>query len=94
MSDEISMIRHFGDVSDLERCRVGAFCWRPSDKAGARVLLVIAPLVGLVRLPVNDGGTWTWDRNEDRPTITPSIRVGQGDRQWHGSISAGNLVKA
>jgi len=34
-------------------------------------------------------GEWTWDGNEEQPTVTPSIHaVGR----WHGWLRAGRLV--
>jgi hypothetical protein len=37
---------------------------------------------------VNRGHSWTWDGNEDAPTLTPSVHhVGA----WHGWIRAGRM---
>ena len=36
---------------------------------------------------------WGWDGNEDKPTLTPSIHVFEGERTiWHGYATAGELV--
>ncbi len=35
----------------------------------------------------NEGGAWGWDRNEEKPTTTPSIRI--NGNHWHGYLKAG-----
>jgi hypothetical protein len=34
----------------------------------------------------NDGQAWGWNKNEDKPTVTPSIAVNQC---WHGYLTDG-----
>jgi hypothetical protein len=46
----------------------------------------------LAGIRINDDGTqanyaWAWDRNEDAPTVTPSINIQHG--HWHGYLTAG-----
>ena len=36
-------------------------------------------------------GAWAWDRNEDKPTCTPSILINKG--HWHGYLTAGVFVE-
>ena len=41
---------------------------------------------------IRDDGTsdhyaWTWDRNEEKPTCTPSILI--NDNHWHGYLTEG-----
>jgi hypothetical protein len=40
--------------------------------------------------PIANGQpTWIWDGNREKPTLTPSIRLGY---TWHGFLTAGRLV--
>lgn len=44
--------------------------------------------------PIN-APTWTWDGNEEAPTLTPSINCnGVGGCGWHGFIQQGKIVNA
>lgn len=38
----------------------------------------------------SSGALWTWDGNEDKPTLRPSLGI---PGYWHGWISAGRLVE-
>ena len=35
-------------------------------------------------------GVWGWDGDEDKPTATPSILIGNG--HWHGYLTNGEFV--
>jgi hypothetical protein len=83
---------------------VGAFCWATQtmgdNPAPYRVIWSKAPngeVTCLPVFPVPAGVTtaWTWDANEDKPTLTPSIyhnRGRGGERGWHGHFTAGRMV--
>ena len=87
-------------VQDYDHCeKTGDFFLTPPNKheGGARRLSFICPcgcgeLAGIrVR---DDGhnidGAWGWDKNEDQPTCTPSIRI--DGEHWHGHLTAGVFV--
>ena len=40
---------------------------------------------------LSNGAQWTWDGNEDKPTLTPSLGA---PNLWHGWVSNGQLVEA
>lgn len=65
-------------------------CWfdcprRPGEKCN----------VLLKPWPIKDVSTWTWDGNEQTPTLSPSINCnGPGGCGWHGFIKKGEVVGA
>ena len=77
--------------------QVGDFYW--DLRGGERRAIVIAIPTGTgwessrwtIDYPNHSGGQWSWDGNEDSPTLTPSIHaVGI----WHGRVSNGELIEA
>ena len=75
---------------------LGEFYWDLQD--GKRQLVVMLPSPGnglLCNWPVthpNGGGhQWTWDGDEDAPTLHPSLHAAG---IWHGWVRAGRLVEA
>jgi hypothetical protein len=53
--------------------------------------LCCIPLRPLIDPTVNKGQSWQWDKNEDKPTLMPSVNaVGA----WHGWVRAGQMVSA
>ncbi len=36
---------------------------------------------------LHDAQAWGWNRNEEKPTATPSINIGSG--HWHGYLTNG-----
>ena len=38
----------------------------------------------------NRDGAWAWNRDEEKPTCTPSIDIKPG--HWHGHLTAGEFV--
>lgn len=47
----------------------------------------------LARIPVAGPRAWQFDGNDDRPTLTPSVRIDAGGADlWHGFVTAGELV--
>lgn len=77
---------------------VGEFCWKVAD--GKRVLYLAVPFdiasgYVLSRWTIDHynscGAMWSWDGNEDAPTLTPSLHaVGV----WHGWVRYGQLLEA
>jgi hypothetical protein len=79
----------------------GTFAWNVS-LGGARRIVYVCPRGSLCSVPIlparnGNGAGWTWDGNEDRPTLTPSINC-QPDREggscWHGFITNGEITGA
>ena len=85
----------------------GSWCWRLDGPRGARALEVVLPSAyppgpGIVHphqiatCQIQED-RWTWDGDEDRPTLTPSILVetlwGEDRTRvyWHGYMTAGRL---
>ena len=77
----------------------GCFWWRFMD--GKRSLIVALPnqrwergyfpSAWPVDQPNSTGDQWSWDGNEDEPTLSPSLHaVGE----WHGWVQNGMLVEA
>jgi hypothetical protein len=51
--------------------------------------LCCIPIRPLIDPTANGGQSWEWDKNEDKPTLTPSVNaVGC----WHGWVRAGRMV--
>ena len=79
---------------------VGDFCWgklRDSRGYFPRALIVAIPhLLNLTGLDYaweveGEGARWTWDGDEDKPTLEPSLHaIGV----WHGWVRDGMLVEA
>lgn len=85
--------RRVADYDAVER--PGDFYFHPVEgMAGENHLHVTLPGGAFICIGVQQGGTcgpgvWTWDGNEERPTLTPSIHaIGR----WHGYLTAGRLV--
>jgi len=57
------------------------FLWLPGTGGPDAISISRQPAAG-VRI-------WTWDGNEDKPTLTPSILA---PGQWHGWLRGGRLV--
>ena len=85
---------------------IGAFSWYVGDD-GVRYLTFFRPdkvwkrydgeSIGPSTIPVNTG-KWTWDGNEEKPTISPSIlnkTIPPGHDDWvetfHGFVKGGVL---
>ena len=75
---------------------VGDFYW---DLGGERRAIVIAMPVETgweysrwtIDYPNTSGAQWSWDGNEDSPTLMPSLHaVGY----WHGRLTNGQLIEA
>lgn len=82
-----------------DRFELGDFAW--STKAGKRSLWIVIPCPGrdgkgvwsewTIGFPNDCGAQWSWDGNEDKPTLSPSLHaVGI----WHGWVRDGMLVEA
>lgn len=78
--------------------RAGDFCWQVGDE-GKRTLVLIIPAPNgntcYSRWTINhangDGCQWSWNGDNDIPTLTPSLHaVGI----WHGWVRDGHLVEA
>lgn len=76
----------------------GSFGWGEESSDGIRYLYIVIPgssssgfdALRCFRGP--DRGIereWSWDGNEEKPTLSPSI-LNEGE--WHGYLRAGNLV--
>ena len=71
------------------------FLTSPNEhEGGARRLSFLCPCGcgDLAGIKVRDdgtqqGGAWAWDRNEDKPTCTPSIAI--NSNHWHGYLTDG-----
>ena len=80
--------------------QVGDFKWYIGKISGKRILTVAIPTIGgkgwiHSRWSIDHknvcGAQWSWDGNEDAPTLTPSLHaVGI----WHGWVRAGQLIEA
>lgn len=101
MPDDVTMHRVPDDALPLGHAP-GAFAWRTVQAAGLdtthRRLAMVLPGGVFVMLPVQRAGEpapvgigeafWTWDGDEDAPTLTPSVFVNP-PTGWHGFITAG-----
>lgn len=76
----------------------GDFCWSPKgeDSDGRRYLYLCLPgdtsMSAMRCFHGPDRGIareWSWDGNEDQPTLKPSINW---EGHWHGYLTAGRLV--
>jgi hypothetical protein len=71
----------------------GEFAWQIN--APSRHLAMMLPCGDFANLPVNTPNGWTWDGNEDAPTLTPSIlcrrHVAGSECGWHGYMTKGEL---
>lgn len=85
-------------VKNFETCKVvGDWFFTNSTVDQYRRLSFLCPcgcgsLAGIrVR---NDGKqdekAWGWNLNEDKPTVTPSIRI--NDEEWHGHLVDGVFI--
>lgn len=91
-------------VPDFDACKnPGDFFITASDAvdSGARRLSFLCPCGcgDLCGIRIREDGQhanacWGWDRNEDQPTCTPSIRIGgsQGSEHWHGYLTKGEFI--
>ena len=94
----IAMVRLAGDRPHGRRPQPGEFYWQIED--GRRSLVIAMPCQGgtyglfcewSIDFKNHCGAQWTWDGNEDQPTLSPSLHaVGW----WHGWCRAGELVEA
>lgn len=85
-------------VANFDACeKAGDFYITPPNPAegGMRRISFICPCgcgsLGGVRVRddgVKEDGAWGWNRDEDKPTITPSIQF-IGGCGWHGHLTAG-----
>lgn len=80
--------------------RVGDFTWRRLSDGPINLLVVAIPCVhhnGWIHSEwtighKNEcGASWTWDGNEEKPTLNPSLHA---KGVWHGHVKAGQLVEA
>lgn len=86
-------------VADFDSCQnPGDFYFTPPGESGGRRLSFRCPcgcgdLCGIkVRTDGSQqGDAWGWNQNEERPTTTPSIRIGNagGSDHWHGYLTDG-----
>lgn len=92
----IEMVRR-GAWGEIENA--GEFCWKvDADERRTLVLAIPHNAEGgwvLSRWTIdhkNDcGASWSWNGNEDKPTLTPSLHaVGV----WHGWVRDGQLLGA
>ena len=85
-----------GEIGGYEMTEPGRFFWRvykgqrwlkvmvPTDKVEAGCIYISLPVS-----PTEAAGSWSWNGDEDRPTLTPSVdAVGY----WHGLITDGHMV--
>lgn len=79
--------------------QVGDFAWRFAD-GDVRLLVVAIPCIhhrGWIHSEwtighKNEcGAQWSWDGNEDKPTLSPSLHA---KGIWHGYVKEGKLVEA
>lgn len=73
----------------------GDFAWMGPDTEGVRRLILRLPCGHPCALPVNTEKGWQWNRNDDAPTLTPSIlcltpRDGT-QCGWHGYMTGGEI---
>ena len=71
---------------------VGDWQWR-----GKRIAIMLP--TGMIVIEVSqeqvpqDSSVWYWDGNIDKPTLSPSIHVNQGQfDEWHGYLREGKVV--
>jgi hypothetical protein len=93
-------MRRVVDVDAVYAAEPGAFAWLAADRDGIayRVLWFRDPRGSVGCIPVEPlppgelerwgGHSWTWDGNEDRPTLRPSLLRRGG---WHGYVTAGRM---
>lgn len=85
---------------DRGKLSLGDFYWRV-DSEGKRMLCVLIPCPSAesgytfsqwtIDHPNHCNAQWSWDGNEDSPTLTPSLHaVGV----WHGWVKNGELIEA
>lgn len=96
--EPIPMTRLPGDRIEGDRPELGQFAW--SYREGKRVLHLVIPCPGRTNGIWSEwtighrngcGAQWSWDGNEDLPTLSPSLHaVGV----WHGYVRKGKLVEA
>ena len=69
---------------------VGSFCIEQSDAEKLMILkLPDSSVSGIFLRPTkNEGPSWEWDGNLEKPTLTPSVNRPGG---WHGRISSGKM---
>lgn len=81
--------------------QLGDFYWYIDQINGERYIMMLIPCVSRANythcnIPVRpakleNGHSWEWDGNEDKPTLTPSVHaVGV----WHGWIREGVMSEA
>lgn len=85
-------------VADYDSCKLpGDFYITPPNphEGGMRRLTFLCPCGcgDIAGVRVRDDGlrdeqAWGWDRNEDKPTVDPSIELKSGCK-WHGHLKAG-----
>ena len=79
----------------------GDFFWY-IDGDGQRSLVLAIPIKdkqlpkwSLSHWPIDhenaSGASWSWDRNEDAPTLSPSLHI---VGEWHGFVTNGQLIEA
>ena len=82
-------------VADYYACKqVGDFFFTPPNEKGERILSFRCPCgcnaLAAVKVRV-DGtqtdGAWGWNKDEEKPTVTPSIRI--NNTEWHGYLTDG-----
>lgn len=94
-------MRRFRKPSAIDE--VGGFAWHVERGTGRRVVWIAVPCRELesergfvltrwtIDHPNHCGAKWSWDGNEDAPTLYPSLHaVGT----WHGWCRAGELIEA
>jgi hypothetical protein len=89
------------NVGDYDHCvKPGDFYITPENEAdfGCRRIYFMCPcgkcdgIAGLAGIRVRSDGTkenycWAWNRDEQKPTCTPSINIANG--HWHGYLTDG-----
>lgn len=95
-TDSCDMRRVATAPPSVWQLKVGEF-FTSTDKHGQRFLHAMFPGNHYAQLPIrpllnpetNGGHSWEWDRNEVKPTLTPSVHcIGE----WHGYVTAGRMV--
>lgn len=91
-------------VPDFDHCKESGdfFLTSPNPaEAGCRRLSFRCPCGcgDLCGIRVRDdgqqtSGVWGWNRDEEKPSATPSIRIGdgRGGEHWHGHLTNGEFV--
>ena len=78
---------------------LGEFAWR-FDEHGRRSIAIaipgniqLVPVFSLWTIGYKNrcGAQWSWDGNEDKPTLRPSLHA---KGVWHGYVRNGELVEA